>query len=88
MPIYEFQDDAAKYSWVVSIAARYKAGTVYHRSGDAYLDEYESELLTFPKEKYDDLVEMADYAVRLMIPVKLQQTAQVVYNKDYEISPV
>jgi Phage-related terminase len=61
LPISEFQDDADKYSRAVSIAARYKAGTVYHRSGASYLDEYKSELLTFPKGKYDDLVDMASY---------------------------
>ena len=88
LPIYDVNADADKYSRAVPIAMRYKAGMVYHRSGASYLDTLEAEFLKFPKGKNDDHVDMAAYAARLMVPVKSQQTAQVVYEEDYSISPV
>jgi phage terminase large subunit-like protein len=86
--IYDVNADADKYSRAVPIAMRYKAWMAFHRSGAPYLETFESELLSFPKGKYDDRVDMAAYAARLMVPVKSQQTAQVVYEEDYSISPV
>lgn len=49
LPIFDVKADPDKYSRAVAIGTRYKTGTVYHRSGAAYLDEYESELLKFRK---------------------------------------
>lgn len=88
LPIDDVNADADKYSRAVPIAMRYKAGKVFHLSGAPYLETYEAELLSFPKGKYDDRVDMAAYAARLMVPVKSQQTAQVVYEEEYSISPV
>jgi len=88
LPIYDVNADADKYSRAVPIAMRYKAGMVFHRAGAPYLDTMESELLAFPKGKNDDHVDMTAYAARLMVPIKSQQTAQVVYEEEYSISPV
>jgi hypothetical protein len=88
LPIYDVNADADKYSRAVPIAMRYKAGMVFHLTGSTYLETLESEFLKFPKGKNDDHVDMAAYAARLMVPVKSQQTAQMVYEEDYSISPV
>lgn len=49
LPIYDVHADADKYSRSVAISTLYKGGAVFHLAESPYLEEYESELMKFPK---------------------------------------
>lgn len=88
LPVVELKPDRDKVTRALPAAARYQGGTVYHLKPAPWLDAIEEELIAFPHAQHDDFVDTAAYAARLMVPVKSQQTGQVVYQEEYEISPV
>ncbi len=62
LPARELKADRDKVSRALTIAARYEAGAVYHRAGAPWLQDYEDELLAFPRGGHDDMVDCAGYA--------------------------
>ena len=61
-PIKPLEADGSKILRSESAIVHYENGKIYHRRGALWLADYESELLTFPKGKHDDQVDMASYA--------------------------
>lgn len=88
LPVVELKPDKDKVTRALSAAARYQGGSVYHLQGAPWTDVVEEELIGFPHAPHDDFVDTVSYAVRLMVPMMNQQTAQVVYDEEYSISPV
>lgn len=64
LPVKELVADRDKVARALPAAARYEAGTVYHRAGAPWLMEYEYELVSFPNGEHDDQVDCAGYAAR------------------------
>lgn len=62
LPVAELKADVDKWTRALPMAARYEAGTVYHRAGAAWLADYEAELVGFPAAAHDDQVDVAAYA--------------------------
>lgn len=62
LPIKELKADVDKVSRAATIMVIYENGKVYHRKNSYWLEEWESELVTFPTGKYDDQVDTAAYA--------------------------
>lgn len=62
LPVVPLKADTDKVSRAYPIAARYEAGTVYHRVGAPWLRVYEDELEDFPRGEHDDMVDCASYA--------------------------
>jgi len=62
LPIKSLNADRDKVSRARPMAARYEAGTVYHRQAAAYLVDYEEELISFPNGEFKDQVDCAAYA--------------------------
>ncbi|MGZ0043406.1 phage terminase large subunit [Paenibacillus ottowii] len=57
MTILPVKVDKDKVTRSLPIAARYELGKVFHREDGTWLDDFESELLSFPKGKHDDQVD-------------------------------
>ena len=51
-----------KLTRAVTILAKYKSGTVFHRLGAMWLSDVEHELLEFPGGSHDDFVDTASDA--------------------------
>lgn len=66
-PIKELKADTDKVSRARPMSARYENGTVYHRQGAPWLQEYEDELIAFPNGEHDDQVDTASYAGIVLI---------------------
>lgn len=62
LPVKELVADRDKVARALPMAARYEAGTVYHKQDAAWLGDYEDELLHFPQGEHDDQVDCAGYA--------------------------
>ncbi|NPV54526.1 MAG: phage terminase large subunit [Firmicutes bacterium] len=62
LPVIPLKADTDKVSRAYPIAARYEAGTVYHRVSTSWLQVYEDELEDFPRGEHDDMVDCASYA--------------------------
>ena len=62
LPLKALIADRDKVSRARPMAARYEMGAVYHRTGAAYLNDYEDELLNFPNGAFKDQVDTAAYA--------------------------
>lgn len=60
--IKELIADKDKVTRSLPVAVRMESGRVWFRKGAEYLDEYERELLGFPKAAHDDQVDMTSYA--------------------------
>lgn len=65
-PIKPLEADSDKVARALPASARYEAGTVYHRMDAHWLEEYENELLAFPKGKWNDQVDTAAYAAKVV----------------------
>lgn len=65
LPILKLRPDADKYTRALPAAARYEAGAVYHLAGAHWLNELESELMSFPNGQHDDQVDVIAYAAYL-----------------------
>ncbi len=63
LPITEGQIDKDKVSRALVAAARLEGGDVFFPRGAAWLSEWESELLGFPRAKHDDQVDTLSAAV-------------------------
>jgi hypothetical protein len=59
--------DTDKITRAVPAAGRTHSGKVYFPAEAAWLDEWESELLTFPKATHDDQVDVFAYAARILV---------------------
>jgi len=66
LPVVELYPDGDKVLRARPMAARYKAGTVYHPKYGQYVSEYEEELIGFPNAPHDDQVDTASYAFVMM----------------------
>ncbi|GAC1614419.1 MAG: hypothetical protein NVS4B10_25970 [Myxococcales bacterium] len=62
LPIIPLDADTDKVTRALSAVPRYEAHAVYHRSGGAYVEDYEREILAFPAGAKDDQVDMYAYA--------------------------
>ena len=63
LPIRELKAEADKVTRAMPAAARMEAGCVYFLKGIQGLDDFENELLSFPKGAHDDCVDVLSYAV-------------------------
>lgn len=61
LPVKQLKADKDKVTRSLPIAARLEAGTVYFKNGAHWLDEFENELLSFPKGRHDDQVDAFAY---------------------------
>lgn len=66
LPAVELKADKDKVSRALNIAAFVDSGRVYFKRNAEWLDEFENELLTFPKGKHDDQVDAFSYIVRFL----------------------
>lgn len=57
LPVKKFKPVKDKESRARSMAAFYEAGRIYHKQDAKWLDDFEYELTTFPKSKFDDQVD-------------------------------
>lgn len=62
LPVFETPAEVDKLTRAVTILAKYKSGTVFHRSGAMWLPDIEHELLEFPGGSHDDFVDTASDA--------------------------
>jgi len=62
LPVRKLKAEGDKVARARTIAARYEAGTVFHRRGAAWCDAWENELADFPTGRHDDQVDTAAYA--------------------------
>jgi len=69
LPAVKLDADRNKLARALSMAARYEAGAVYHMRG-SWLDEYEAELVSFPRGTHDDQVDAAAYAARHVMDLR------------------
>lgn len=67
LPIRELKAEADKVTRALPAAARMEAGCVYFIRDIPGLEEFEDELLSFPKGAHDDQVDCLSYAVQLTI---------------------
>ena len=66
MTILSVDVDTDKLTRSLPIGARYASGKVYHRSHSPWLADFEDELLSFPRGKYDDQVDTMSMAGELI----------------------
>jgi predicted phage terminase large subunit-like protein len=69
LPVRELKPDSDKLSRALPMAARMESGTVYFPADSPWLDDFEKELLSFPKGKHDDQVDALAYIVEIVRPV-------------------
>jgi len=62
LPVISLPADRDKQSRAIMAATRYFSGHVYHNRFAHWLQDFESELLQFPKGKHDDMVDTIAYA--------------------------
>ena len=67
LPIRELKAESDKVTRALPAAARMESGSIYFMQDLQGLDEFEDELLSFPKGKYDDQVDCLSYAVQLAL---------------------
>lgn len=70
LPILELHADRDKVLRAIPIAARYKAGTVYHPAHAEWLGEYEEEIAGFPNAPNDDQADVAAYAAIVLSDIE------------------
>ena len=63
LPVVELKPDTDKFTRAIPAAARYEAGTIFHLENSHWLNNLETELLTFPNGAHDDQVDVISYAV-------------------------
>lgn len=73
MTILPVKVDKDKVTRALPIAARYELGKVYHREDGNWLDDFEAELMSFPKGKNDDQVDTVSMAGEIVHTVSGQQ---------------
>lgn len=66
LPIKSLKADKDKISRALPIAALMENGMVYFRQKADYLEEFEKELLQFPKSKHDDQVDAFGYISQII----------------------
>ena len=62
LPVRPLKADVDKVARARGLEARYEVGAVYHRTGAAFVEAFEDELLAFPNGAHDDQVDVAAYA--------------------------
>lgn len=67
LPIKELKAESDKVTRALPAAARIEAGCVYFMRGIQGIDDFEEELLAFPKGVHDDQVDTLAYAVQFAI---------------------
>ncbi|OGU56959.1 MAG: hypothetical protein A2X64_05705 [Ignavibacteria bacterium GWF2_33_9] len=66
LPIKQLKADKDKISRALPIAAMLENGMIYFRKDAGYLEEFEKELLQFPRSKHDDQVDAFAYIFQLL----------------------
>lgn len=61
-PFRELKADKEKTRRAAEAATKYRNGQVYHRQGAAWLADFETELIFFPKGEHDDQVDVVAHA--------------------------
>lgn len=73
LPVVPLDADRDKIARAYPIAARYETGSVYHREGAPWLQDYEDELQDFPRGAHDDQVDVAGYAAAVLSASKAHE---------------
>ena len=63
LPVVELKPETDKFTRAIPAAARYEAGTIFHLENSHWLNDLETELLSFPNGAHDDQVDVISYAV-------------------------
>ncbi len=66
LPIKSLKPDKDKISRALPIAAMLENGLIFFKRNAEYLDEFEKELLQFPKSKHDDQVDAFAYIIQML----------------------
>lgn len=66
-PIVRLEPDADKVARALPACARYEAGAVFHPLSAPWLEDAEAQLLAFPNDAHDDIVDTVSYAA-LQLP--------------------
>lgn len=90
LPVCELKAEVDKVTRALPAAARYEAGKIFHHKGAPWLDDFEGELLAFPKGMHDDQVDTVSYAAILLADViqRTQYDTVIEYDADVRISPI
>lgn len=67
LPVKEYRPVKDKVARATSASVYYEAGQVYHPRGASWLQEWEDELLVFPKGKHDDQVDCCSQACEQLV---------------------
>jgi predicted phage terminase large subunit-like protein len=70
VPVTTLTDKVTR-AWKLS--ARYEAGRIWHRRNDRGTDDYEEQLVGFPRGKHDDMFDAVDLAVALGCVVRARK---------------
>ncbi|MCM3294114.1 phage terminase large subunit [Paenibacillus sp. MER 180] len=73
MTILPVKVDKDKVTRALPMAARYEVGKVFHREGTLWLDEFEAELMSFPRGSHDDQVDTLSMAGEIVHTISLGQ---------------
>lgn len=66
VPVAELQADKDKLTRAIPAAGRVHAGKVWFPAGAPWLEDWEAELLSFPRGAHDDQVDTLAYAARIV----------------------
>ena len=67
-PVKQLKPDSDKLTRALPVASKIEIGQVYFNRDANWLNEFESELLKFPRDKHDDQVDALSYAASFLKP--------------------
>ena len=90
LPVYELKAETDKVIRAQPVAARMEAHTVFFREGAHWLEDFEDELVAFPKGANDDQVDTLSYGGISLADVltKVEGEDVIVAESEVYISPV
>lgn len=76
LPIKELKADVrqSKENRIRGLVPRYEIGTIFHRKGAHWVENLEDELLRFPHNTHDDIIDALAYQLQLTFPKKRKIT--------------
>lgn len=77
VPLRELEADTDKVSRATDAAIFYERGMIYHPENAPWLDDFESELLSFPNGLHDDQVDVLAYLIREIVSGAVAMLPQV-----------
>ncbi|WP_025692588.1 phage terminase large subunit [Paenibacillus zanthoxyli] len=75
MTVLPVKVDKDKVTRALPMSARYESGKVFHRSGAGWLEDFELELISFPRGAHDDQVDTVSMAGELVYTISTSQQA-------------